>query len=325
MIEVRNLTKTFPGIVALDDISFDVGKGEIVGFLGPNGAGKSTTMRILTCFIPPTTGACRVAGYDVIRGSMDVRRRVGYLPESNPLYTEMRVLEYLDFRASIKAVPRRERRKKVEEAMDRCGLRERRLQIVGTLSKGYRQRVGLADAIVHNPEVLILDEPTIGLDPTQVREVRELIKQLGQERTVLLSTHILSEVEKMCRRIVIINRGKIVAEGTPEEVSTRLMKTGRLRLEIRGDGRAMKDTLENVPGVARILWSAKGDVNTYIVESEDGVDIRGTVFKCCAAQSWDVLEFGPEQLSLEDVFAIVTQVDRAPEPQPAVKEEAKNG
>ncbi|HXX92215.1 MAG TPA: ATP-binding cassette domain-containing protein [Planctomycetota bacterium] len=307
MIEVSDLTKTYPGVAAVDRISFKVEKGEIAGFLGPNGAGKSTTMRILTCFIAPTSGSATVAGFDVVRQSMEVRRRVGYLPENNPLYTEMRVEEYLQYRARVKGVPRSERQKRVDEVLERVSLQDRRRSIIQHLSKGLRQRVGLADAIVHNPEIVILDEPTIGLDPMQVREIRELIRQLGQGHTVLFSSHILSEVEKVCGRVLIIHRGKLVEQGTPEEIANRMMKTGRVRLEIRGDGRAIKEALDRTPGVARILWSSKGDLNTYIVEAADGKDLRGDLFRYTASQGWEVLELSHERLSLEEVFTAITE------------------
>ncbi|MBI2900837.1 MAG: ATP-binding cassette domain-containing protein [Planctomycetes bacterium] len=309
MIEAKDLVRTYPGIVALQGISFEVGKSEIVGFLGPNGAGKTTAMRILTCFLPPTSGSARVAGFDCVRQSMEVRRRIGYLPESNPLHWEMRVSEYLDFRAAIKGVPARDRKRRIEESCDRCGLKERRHSIIGTLSKGFRQRVGLADAILHDPEVLILDEPTIGLDPNQMREVRILIRELGKDRTVLLSTHILSEVEKVCKRILIISRGQIVAEGTPQQISEQLMKTGRIHLEIRGDGAAVKKALDAVPGVAHVLWTQQGDLNTYIIDPK-GEDPGPALLRFAVEAGWDVVEFGPERLSLDDVFTIVTDGTR---------------
>jgi ABC-2 type transport system ATP-binding protein len=317
MIEVRNLTKTYPGTLAIDGITFRVEKGEIAGFLGPNGAGKSTTMRILTCFLAPTRGSASMAGFDVIRQSLEVRRRVGYLPESNPLYTEMRVEEYLHFRARIKQVPSSDRARRVGEVVERCGLAERRTSIIAHLSKGLRQRVGLADAIVHNPEIVILDEPTQGLDPNQVREVRDIIRDLGKDRTVLLSSHILSEVEKVCGRIIIINRGRLVEQGTPEEIANRLMKTGRVRLEVRGEGRSIKEALEKVPGVARILWSSKGDMNTYLVEPRDGQDVRADLFRRCTDGGWDVFELAHERLSLEEVFTLLTAPAPAAAPAPA--------
>ncbi|MBV8880039.1 MAG: ABC transporter ATP-binding protein [Planctomycetaceae bacterium] len=306
MIDVSNLTKTYPGVLAVDELSFKVEKGEIVGFLGPNGAGKSTTMRILTCFLAPTSGSARLAGFDVVEQSLDVRRRVGYLPESNALYTEMRVEEYLLFRSRLRDILSTERHARVGEVLEKVRLSDRRRSIIAHLSKGLRQRVGLADAILHRPEIVILDEPTIGLDPTQVRDVRELIRGLGQSHTVLLSSHILSEVEKVCGRVLILNKGRLVESGTPEEIANRLMKTGRVRLEIRGEGRAIKDSLEKVPGVVRILWSGKADMNTYLVEPKDGLDLRPVLMKACAAAGHDVYELGYERLSLEEAFAILT-------------------
>jgi ABC-2 type transport system ATP-binding protein len=313
MIEVTNLVKTYPGVVAVDGISFKIDKGEVAGFLGPNGAGKSTTMRILTCFLAPTSGSAALAGYDILTHSIEVRRRVGYLPESNPLYLEMRVDEYLHFRARIKQVPRADRPKRVDFVLERCGLKDRRRSILQNLSKGYRQRVGLADAIVHNPEIVILDEPTQGLDPMQVREMREVIRELGRERTVLLSSHILSEVEKICGRVLIINRGKLVESGSPGEIADRLMKTKRVRLEVRGDGKSIKEALEKTPGVGRILWQAQADLNTYIVESDNGVDIRPELFRCCADHRWVVNELAYERLTLEEAFATLTSVEEAGE------------
>jgi len=306
MIEVSNLTKTYPGVVAVDDLSFKVEKGEIVGFLGPNGAGKSTTMRILTCFIAPTSGSAKLAGFDVHDQSMEVRRRVGYLPESNALYTEMRVEEYLLFRARLRDLAPKDRAARVGEVLDKVRLTDRRRSIIAHLSKGLRQRVGLADAILHRPEIVILDEPTIGLDPTQVRDVRELIKGLGESHTVLFSSHILSEVEKICGRVLILSRGKLAASGTPEEIANRIMKTGNVRIEIRGDGRAIKAAIEKVEGVVRTLSSSKGDLNTYIVEPKNGLDLRPALVRACAAGGWDVYEVGYERLSLEEAFSILT-------------------
>jgi ABC-2 type transport system ATP-binding protein len=306
MIDVSNLTKTYPGVVAVDDLSFQVGKGEIVGFLGPNGAGKSTTMRILTCFIAPTSGSAKLAGFDVVEQSMEVRRRVGYLPESNALYTEMRVEEYLLFRARLRDLSAAERASRVGEVLEKVRLSDRRRSIIAHLSKGLRQRVGIADAILHRPEIVILDEPTIGLDPTQVREVRELIRGLGESHTVLFSSHILSEVEKICRRVLILSQGKLAASGTPEEIATRIMRTGNVRLEVRGEGRAIKEALEAVGGVARILWSSKGEMNTYVVEPKDGLDLRPALLRACMSGGWEIYELGYERLSLEEAFSILT-------------------
>jgi ABC-2 type transport system ATP-binding protein len=306
MIDVKDLTRSYPGVLAVDRVSFSVGKGEVAGFLGPNGAGKTTTMRILTCFLAPSSGSASVAGFDVLKQSMEVRRRVGYLPESNPLYTEMRVDEYLSFRARIRAVPARERKAAVDAAIDRTGLGERRRSIIGHLSKGLRQRVGIADAILHRPQVVILDEPTIGLDPSQVREVRDLIRDLGKESTVLLSSHILSEVEKLCGRILIMNRGRLVEQGTPREIAQRVTKTGNVRLLVRGDGRAIHEALKEFPGVAHVLWEARGAEHEYSVRPKDGQDLRPGLHRCARDKGWELLELASERLSLEEIFTTLT-------------------
>lgn len=306
MIEVQNLTKVFPGVIAVDNISFNVDKGEIVGFLGPNAAGKTTTMRILTCFIPPTMGIAKIGGFDVIRQSLEVRKLVGYLPENNPLYTEMRVNEYLNFRAKLKKVPCVERKRNISNAIDRCGLKEVKNRIVGHLSKGFRQRVGLADAIVHNPEIIILDEPTIGLDPNQVRQVRELIRELGKERTVILSTHILSEVEIMCGRVVIIHHGKIVASGTPEEIANQLKFVSRIRLEIRGNGEGIELQIKKLNNVENVHWLKRGEINTFAIETKDCKDIREDIYKMAVENNWVIREITFEKASLEDAFVKLT-------------------
>lgn len=299
MIEVKNLTKVYPGIIAVNDISFRVEKGEIVGFLGPNGAGKTTTMRILAGFMPPTNGSVNVAGFDVVRKSLAVRQRVGYLPENNPLYTEMRVGEYLKFRATIKKVPSYNRKGAVDEALARCGLTNVARRIIGQLSKGYRQRVGLADAIVHNPEIIILDEPTIGLDPNQIRDVRALIKELGEKRTVILSTHILSEVELMCKRFLIINKGKIVAEETSLQP--------HVLLEVKANGEHVKTAVEKLNGVDRVNMLIQNDTASLAVYPKNETDIREELFRMCVSNNWAVLELGMRKASLEDLFAKVTK------------------
>ena len=305
MIEVRNLTKTYPGATALDDISFSISKGEIVGFLGPNGAGKSTTMRILTGFIPPTTGSATVAGFDVVRQSLEVRRRVGYLPENNPLYTEMRVEEYLSFRATLRQVPGARRAAAVDSALERCGLGDVRHRIVGHLSKGFRQRIGVADAIVHDPEIVILDEPTIGLDPNQIRHIRKVIRELGKERTVILSTHILSEVEKMCSRVLIINRGKLVSDGTPADILKKTA-TGRIRLDMRGGSPEVLEALKRVPGVENVVGASVGTEWSYLIEPRNAATVMPEIIRRASEARWEVLEIGPERLSLEDAFFELT-------------------
>ena len=313
MIEVSNLLKTYPGVTAVDGLTFRVEKGEVVGFLGPNGAGKTTTMRILTGFLAPTSGSASVAGFDVLQKSLEVRRRVGYLPENNPLYTEMRVEEYLRFRSKVKGVERAAREAAVGAAIERVGLAERRRSIIQHLSKGLRQRVGLADAILNDPEIVILDEPTIGLDPTQVREVRELVRELGRDRTVLLSSHILSEVEKVCRRVLILGRGKLVEQGTPDEIAGRLRKTSRVRLEARGpDGAAIKAAVEKVAGVRRVIQGSKGDVHQFLIEAAEGADPRAELFQACVAGGWTLLELAPERPTLEEAFTALTSGEAAP-------------
>ena len=307
MIEVSNLLKTYPGVTAVDGLSFRVEKGEVVGFLGPNGAGKTTTMRILTGFLAPSGGSASVAGFDVVSRSLEVRRRVGYLPENNPLYTEMRVEEYLRFRARVKGVVSADRERAVGSSLERVGLLDRRRSIIQHLSKGLRQRVGLADVILHNPEIVILDEPTIGLDPSQVREVRELIRELGKDHTVLLSSHILSEVEKVCRRVLIMGRGKLLEPGTPEEIARRLRKSTKVRLEVRAaDGLKVKEAVEKVPGVLRVIFGSKGDLHQLLIEAAEGQDLREALFRTCLGGGWIFLELAPERATLEEAFTALT-------------------
>ncbi len=251
MIEVEGLTKRYGRATAVDGVSFKVEKGEILGFLGPNGAGKTTTMRILTCYLPPTEGAARVAGHDVFSQPMEVKKRVGYLPETPPLYPDMEVADYLDFCAKIKGVPAKERRTRVADAIEKCRVGDVRDKLIAKLSKGYRQRVGLAQAILHNPDVLILDEPTAGLDPKQIIETRDLIRGLGGSHTVVLSTHILPEVSMTCGRVVIINKGRVVAEDTPDNLTRRLKGAGVTRIEVRGDQAAVLEAVRAVSGRAR--------------------------------------------------------------------------
>src|ERR1700687_5607518 len=248
IIKVENLSKRYAGVTALSNVSFEVKRGEIVGFLGPNGAGKSTTMRSLTGFIPASAGRAEVAGFDVFEHSIEVRRHIGYMPENNPLYTDMRVNEYLGFRARLKAVPRQKRKARITEAMELCGIEDVRHRVIGLLSKGYRQRVGLADALLAEPDLLILDEPTIGLDPVQIRQVRQLIKDLGKEHTILLSTHILPEVEMTCNRVIIIHHGRILASDTPDSLMKTLNAGGLIQVEVRGPGTDVQSKLQNVEG-----------------------------------------------------------------------------
>src|SRR4051794_21727912 len=259
MITVEHLTKRYSGLPAVDDISFEVAKGEIVGFLGPNGAGKSTTMRMLTGYLPPTAGRASIAGYDVFQQSLQARKHLGYLPENTPLYLDMRVGEYLRYRADLKGVPRGKMKERVGDVLALCSLRDVERKMIGSLSKGYRQRVGLADALVHDPDLLILDEPTIGLDPNQIRQVRELIKNLANKRTVLISTHILPEVEIMCSRVIVIHKGRIRASDTAENLLKNHRAAGFVRLEASGAGPDAKAVLTNLAGVKDVAEEKDGD------------------------------------------------------------------
>jgi ABC-2 type transport system ATP-binding protein len=274
---------------AVDDISFHVKENEIVGLLGPNGAGKTTTMRILTCFMPATAGSATVAGYDVFTDSLNVRQQIGYLPENVPLYLDMRAYEYLMFRAKLKNIPRRERRKKIEYCLEMTGITDVQKQIIGTLSKGYKQRVGLADTLIHDPKILILDEPTIGLDPNQIRQIRGVIKGLGQKHTVLLSTHILPEVEMVCDRVMIINKGKIVAMDTPSNLMKQLKTGSNLVLEVKGDGEKIKNSLSGIDTVESVTYRNKDDANEFYINGNGEKDIREDVFNCIVKYNYILL------------------------------------
>jgi ABC-2 type transport system ATP-binding protein len=307
MIRVSHLSKHFAGCQAVDDVSFEVGRGEIVGFLGPNGAGKTTTMRILACYLPATRGEVSIGGFDVFTQSLEVRRRIGYLPENVPLYPEMRVDEYLDFRARLKGVPSRQRRKRVGEVKDLCGIKDVGRRIIGQLSKGYRQRVGLAESMVHDPDLLILDEPTIGLDPNQIRQVRELIKNLAQKHTILLSTHILSEVEVTCQRVLIIHRGQIAASDTPERLRSVLQGNARAIAEIAGPREDVLRELQALPGALSVTVAGVEPWNEYGIESGPDTDLRPQVFALAARRGWTLRELRLEKKSLEDIFASLTR------------------
>src|SRR6266446_2370520 len=324
MIEVQNLTKHYGPVTAIRDVSFSVAPGEIVGFLGPNGAGKSTTMRILSCFMPASGGTAKVAGFDVFSESMEVRRRIGYLPESVPLYTELRVAAYLDFVAETKGVPRGERKKRVAEAMDRCRIADVQNRLIGKLSKGYRQRVGLAQAIVSDPAVLILDEPTIGLDPRQITEIRELIKSLAGEHTVILSTHILPEVSMVCSSVVIINKGAIVAQGPIDTLVEQFFPTARVEVEIAGPYAAVLEGLRRLPGVLDVHDAGPQEgAATFVVESDRGRDVRGEIFQLAAQQKWELRELRRAGMTLEEVFIrIVAGEETVGDEPPAVEPSA---
>jgi gliding motility-associated transport system ATP-binding protein len=310
MIEVEQLSKTYGPIKAIEDVSFVVEKGEILGFLGPNGAGKSTTMRILTCFIPPTSGTARIAGYDIFKDSLQVRRRLGYVPENAPLYTDMPVVSFLKFAAEVKGLSRRERLRQIGQVMDDCGVKDVQHRYIGKLSKGYRQRVALAQALLGNPDVLILDEPTIGLDPRQIIDIRQLIKGLAGQKTVILSTHILPEVGMTCQRVIIINRGRLVAVDTPENLTTKLQTSSRLLVRVEGPATDVVRALGAVSGVQTVKedGSSSAKVVTCVVESKRDRDVRQDVAAAVVRQNWGLLELRPVDLTLEDVFVrLVTE------------------
>ncbi len=310
MIEVEHLTKVFNSRKAVDDVSFKVNKGEILGFLGPNGAGKTTTMRILTCYMPATEGTARVAGYDVFDESIEVRKRIGYLPENPPVYPEMTVESYLHFVAKIKGAPSSQRQQQVDDAMGKCSIADVRNRIIGKLSKGYKQRVGVAQALLNNPEVLILDEPTIGLDPKQIFEVRSLIKGLAGDHTVILSTHILPEVSMTCSRVVIINKGKVVAMDTPQGLTHQVKGAERIALVVDGPKEAVQERLQSIVGVVRVSAEdgADGQPSSYTVECQLNTDLRRDLASAVVSQGWGLLELRGVSMSLEDVFInLVTQ------------------
>jgi len=308
LIEVDHLTKSYGKNVAVNDISFDVGKGEILGFLGPNGAGKTTTMRILTGYLPATSGSARVAGFDVFEQSMEVRRRIGYLPENPPLYPDMVVQAYLEFVARIKGVSSADIAKRVDRAMEMATLKDRRTELIKRLSRGFKQRVGIAQAIVHNPDVVILDEPTVGLDPKQIIEVRKLIKGLAGEHTIILSTHILPEASQTCDRVVIINRGRIAAVDTPENLTTQLKGSERVQMEVRGEEEALREAIEEVEGVTKVDLQAidNSDHLKAILESEPGTDLRGKLAAAVIGKGLELFELKAVSLSLEDIFLQLT-------------------
>jgi len=304
MIKVSGLTKDYGARRAIENVSFDAQQGEILGFLGPNGAGKTTTMRILTGYLPPTDGEAIVAGYDIVEESLEVRKRVGYLPETVPLYTDMVVFDYLKFMGELRKIPNINDR--VDEVLDMVGLIDRADGYIGNLSKGMRQRIGLAQALLHRPEVLILDEPTIGLDPGQVVEVRELIREIGKERTVLLSTHLLNEAQNICDRVLIINKGKIVTEDTTENLQARLIGAERVILKVRGDADQLGKTVKQVKGVQGVTTKEDGSVE---FEFASGKDVRPEVAKQVINSGYDLIEMRPLGMSLEEIFLELTGSD----------------
>jgi ABC-2 type transport system ATP-binding protein len=319
MINVHDLTKKYARNTAVDHISFQVDKGQIVGFLGPNGAGKTTTMRMLTCFLPPTAGSATVAGFDVLEQPLEVKRRIGYLPETPPLYPEMRTAEYLAFVGKIKGLRGPELAKRVDYVLDRCAVTDVKDKVLGKLSKGYRQRVGLAQAIIHNPDVLILDEPTAGLDPKQINETRDLIKGLAGDHTIILSTHILPEVEQTCQQVIIINKGKLVATDSVNNLQHRARGAGSVLVEVAArDGSlnstTVKQRLEAVPGVSRVIFKETRDRRSiFEVEGRSDRAIRGDLARAIVESGWDLNELRTAAVSLEEIFLQLTSSDKQSE------------
>jgi len=312
MITVKELTKRYARTTAVDQISFEVAKGQIVGFLGPNGAGKTTTMRILTCFLPPSAGTASVAGFDVLEDPLEVKRRIGYLPETPPIYPEMETAEYLKFVGKLKGLSGTNLRKRVDYVCERCAVADVRTKLLGKLSKGYRQRVGLAQAIIHNPDVLILDEPTAGLDPKQINETRDLIKDLAGEHTIILSTHILPEVEQTCEQVIIINKGKLVATDSVRNLQARARGAESVLVEVAGRNGSLEvpivqHKLEQVSGVSRVLCKQQVDSRAlFEVESQKGRLVRGDLARAVVDSGWDLNELRPAAMSLEEVFLQLT-------------------
>jgi ABC-2 type transport system ATP-binding protein len=326
VIEVQHVSKRYGRVTAVDDVSFRVERGEILGFLGPNGAGKTTTMRILTGYMPASDGKAIIAGYDVFDHPIDAKRRTGYLPETPPLYPDMTVREYLDFVARIKGVPPKERKTRVTSVMQRTHVADMAERHCAKLSKGYKQRVGLAQALIHNPEVLILDEPTAGLDPKQIIETRQLIRDLAGDHTIVLSTHILPEVAQTCQRVVIINKGRVAAVDTPENLTARLTGAETMFVHIDAGGAEAGPALASIPGVTRVLGAPGGG---YEVETERGMDVRRELARTVVNRGWGLLELRPMRMSLEEIFLQVTTDETASDapdaPRPADVEEAPRG
>jgi ABC-2 type transport system ATP-binding protein len=309
MIKVENLTKRYAGQTAIQDLNFEVSQGEIMGFLGPNGAGKTTTMRILAGFMPPTSGRASIAGFDVFGQSLQARAHLGYMPENVPLYSDMRVTEYLNYRSALKGVPHRRISERVGDVKELCGLKDVERKPIGTLSKGYRQRVGLADALLAEPDLLILDEPTIGLDPNQIRQVRELIKNLGRQHTILLSTHILPEVEMTCSRVIIIHKGRIEACDTPDNLLGKIRQAGGVELEAKVGNDNGEEELKKIPGVRDVVTDGADDWKRFSLRVESGADVREEVFRLAVERRWAVRELTQRRGTLEDVFVELTHPD----------------
>ena len=321
MITVKGLTKRYARTLAVDHISFEVQKGQIVGFLGPNGAGKTTTMRILTCFLPPTDGSANVAGFDVLEQPLEVKKRIGYLPETPPLYPEMEVQEYLTFVGKLKGMSGAALARRVGEVCERCAIADVRAKLLGKLSKGYRQRVGLAQAIIHNPDVLILDEPTSGLDPRQINDTRELIRSLAGDHTIILSTHILPEVEQTCQQVIIINKGKLVATDSVENLQNRARGAESVLVEVEGrsgslDAETIRHRLETVSGVSRVLFKeSRSNRSIFEVESLKDRSIRGDLARAVVESGWNLNELRSAAMSLEEIFLQLTATEQAEQPQ----------
>jgi ABC-2 type transport system ATP-binding protein len=327
MIKVTDLTKRYARTVAVDQISFEVAKGQIVGFLGPNGAGKTTTMRMLTCFLPPSAGTATVAGFDVLEQPLEVKRRIGYLPETPPIYPEMETLEYLRFVGKLKGLSGATLQKRVDYVCERCAIADVKTKLLGKLSKGYRQRVGLAQAIIHNPDVLVLDEPTAGLDPKQINETRDLIKDLAGEHTIILSTHILPEVEQTCEQVIIINKGKLVATDSVRNLRARARGAESVVLEIAGrtgplDPAIVQHKLMQVAGVSQVACKHQDDSQAvFEVESEKGHLVRGDLARAVVQAGWDLNELRPSAMSLEEIFLQLTGSEASGEAEKAAPQE----
>ena len=325
MIEVQHLTKRYGRVTAVDDVSFRVERGEILGFLGPNGAGKTTTMRVLTGYMPATEGRATVAGFDIFDKPLEAKRRIGYLPETPPLYPEMTVREYLDFVARIKGVPAKEKKERVTSVMNRAHVADMADRHCAKLSKGYRQRVGLAQALIHNPEVLILDEPTAGLDPKQIIETRDLIRSLAGDHTIVLSTHILPEVSQTCQRVVIINKGRVVAVDTPDNLTARLKGAETMYVQVDAGGADATEALRGIAGVTRVAPAdQRGPTGAYEVESDRGTDVRRELARAIVNRGWGLLELRPMRMSLEEIFLQVTTEEKPVEPTTNVSAEVPN-
>lgn len=308
MISASHLSKSFGTTLALKDVSFEVKKGEVLGFLGPNGAGKTTAMRILTCYHPADSGTASIAGFDVSENPLEVRKLIGYLPENNPLYMDMGIVDYLKFVAKVRNIPSSQRKEKIKRVIELCGLREEIGKDIGELSKGFRQRVGLAQVLIHDPDILILDEPTIGLDPTQIIEIRELIKKIGKEKTIILSSHILPEVSATCDRIIIIHQGNIVGSGTPEEMARKAKVGETIYITIRGPLQEVQAKLEAMEKIKEFkkIGEKEDGINQFEIKSEIGVDLSEELFFLVSQNGWSLTELRKETANLENIFLQLT-------------------